>query len=97
MDPRKRFSRSTAWSSCSALVWRSLGGTAITICGSRSLYIAQRKFQAPIFGVVVMSDRVSDIDRIARQKRSLLQTLCHVPTQGVEDNLGSQLPGLSSQ
>jgi len=43
-----------------------------------------------------MSDGECDVHRIPRQKRGLLQTLGHVPTEGIEDDFASQVPVLSS-
>src|SRR5258708_3590255 len=53
--------------------------------------VAQRKFQATVFGVIVVSDGESDIDRIAGQERRLLHTLGHVPAEGVERDLSSKI------
>ena len=61
---------------------------------SRSLYrnlirahkVSQRKFEAAIFGVIVIVDRESDIERIAGEQTSLLATLGQMPAQGIESN-----------
>ena len=63
------------------------------------LKITQRKFQSPEVGVVVVPDRKSNINSIARQKRRGLQTFGHVPAESVENNSGpsSRFPVLNSQ
>src|ERR1700685_3332572 len=49
--------------------------------------ITEGEFQATVFGMIVVTDSESHIDRIAGQERRLLQTLGHVPAQSVEGDL----------
>src|SRR4029077_3319303 len=50
----------------------------------RSSEVSQREFQAAIFGVIVIVEAERDVESIAREQTSLLTTLRHVPTQGIE-------------
>ena len=73
---------------------------AITTSGRRSPEVAQRKLQAAVFGVIVVADGKSNVDRIARQKLILLHSFRHVPPEGIEGDprskVSSQFPVLSS-
>jgi hypothetical protein len=51
---------------------------------SADLEVAERKLEAAVFRMVVVSDGKGDIDGIACQERGLLEALGHVPAEGVE-------------
>ena len=54
--------------------------------------VAQRQLQAAEVRMVVVADGEGDVERVARQKRRLLQAFGHVPAKGVEN--GSQFSAL---
>ena len=81
--------------------WRIRGNSPGSRPRNRSasgeVEIAQREFQAAVFGVIVVADRERDIDGIARQERYLLQAVGHMPAESIESDFSSQFSILSSQ
>ncbi len=51
--------------------------------------VAQRKLQASILWMVVMSDAEGDVERISGEKFRSLQALCHVPAESVKGNVAA--------